>query len=59
MKAAITAGVFGLVLAAVGCGESDSGAGTQDQFISQLCAEFADCCEAADRPSDGAQCRAF
>jgi len=49
-----------LASGAVGCGESESnGAGNQDQFITQLCAEFADCCEAAGRPSDGAQCRAF
>jgi hypothetical protein len=42
-----------------GCGDDSKGAGDQDQFISQVCAEYADCCEAAGRPSDGAQCRAF
>jgi hypothetical protein len=53
------AGVVAL-LAVVGCGKSDSeGAGDKDQFIAQLCAEFSDCCKAAGRPSDGAQCRAF
>jgi hypothetical protein len=63
MKASIGAVVLGgaLVLAlATACGESDSGsAGNKDQFISQMCAEFSDCCAAAERPSDGAQCRAF
>lgn len=52
-------GALGLVLAGTGCGNDSDGAGDKDQFISQLCAEFADCCEAAGRPSDGAQCRAF
>lgn len=57
MRAAITAGVFGMVLAAIGCGDSE--ADTKDEFIAQLCAEFADCCVAVGRPGDGAQCRAF
>ncbi len=47
-------------LGVVGCGESKSdSAGNKDQFLAQLCDEFADCCKAAGRPSDGAQCRAF
>src|SRR5688572_15688470 len=57
MRAAFTVGVFAMVLAAVGCGDSD--ADNKDEFIEQLCAEFSDCCKAAGRPSDGAQCRAF
>jgi hypothetical protein len=52
-------GTLGLVLAAVGCGKDSDGAGDKDQFISRLCDELADCCEAAGRPSDGAQCRVF
>jgi hypothetical protein len=49
-----------LALTVVSCGKSGgSAAGNKDQFISQLCAEFSDCCKAAGRPSDGAQCRAF
>ena len=64
-----------LALSAGGCGHSSSdGSGgasgssgssgataptSSAQFIAQLCAEFADCCQAAGRPSDGAQCRAF
>jgi hypothetical protein len=49
-----------LVCALAGCSSGDSdGAGEKEQFISELCAEYAGCCEAAGRPSDGAQCRAF
>lgn len=64
MKAGIGAiilgGALALGLVTVGCSDSDSGgAGSKDQFISQMCAEFSDCCAAADRPSDGSQCRAF
>lgn len=62
MRASITAVVFRAVLAlglaAVGCGD-DGGAGNKDQFIKQICDAFRPCCEAAGRPSDGAQCRAF
>jgi len=43
----------------VGCGNDDSGAANTNDFIAQLCAELSDCCKAAGRPSDGAQCRAF
>lgn len=57
LLAVLLAGAWACVVA--GCGGSDSGAGDKDQFIAQLCAEFADCCEAAGRPSDGAQCRAL
>lgn len=51
----------GLLLgwACVGCGNDDSGAANTDDFVAQLCAEFSDCCKAAGRPSDGAQCRAL
>src|SRR3954464_13537594 len=60
MRVAIVVSVFGMLLAAVGCGSTESnGAGNRDQFISQLCAELASCCTAAGRPGDGAQCRAF
>ena len=62
MRAYFTASLLvgALALAAVGCGESDSnGSKTSGGFIAQLCAEFSDCCKAAGRPSDGAQCRAF
>lgn len=60
MREAFAVGIVGLVLAAVGCGDSDSnGASNKDEFISQLCAEFSDCCREAGRPADGAQCRAF
>jgi hypothetical protein len=67
---AAAACALGLV-AVVSCGESNSGSGgngngnlngpatTKDQFIAQVCAEYADCCAAAGRPTDGAQCRAF
>lgn len=58
--------IFSLLLAGVaawgaaGCGDTDSnGAGDRDQFLAQLCDELAPCCEAAGRPADGAQCRAF
>jgi hypothetical protein len=40
------------------CGD-DSEAGDRDAFISQVCAEYSDCCAAAGLPADGAQCRAF
>jgi hypothetical protein len=64
MRASIMANLFRgalvVALSAVGCGGSNSGgAGNKDQFIAQLCAEFAGCCQAAGRPADGAQCRAF
>ena len=62
MKAQILAVLLGGAWAfgVVGCGESKSdGAGDRDQFLAQLCDEFAGCCKAAGRPSDGAQCRAF
>jgi hypothetical protein len=60
VRAAIKVVVLGMWLAAVGCGDSKSdGAGDREQFLSQLCAEFSDCCKAAGRPSDGSQCRAF
>jgi hypothetical protein len=59
-KAIAVAGLVGLGWAAVGCSDSDSGgAGTKDQFLAQVCDEYADCCVAAGRPGDGAQCRAF
>jgi hypothetical protein len=63
-----------LALSGVGCGKSKSngsdgasgssnsngsGLKTLDQFVAQVCAELANCCETAGRPSDGAQCRAF
>jgi hypothetical protein len=41
-----------------GCGD-DNEAGNRDEFISQICAEYADCCAAAGLPADGSQCRAF
>jgi hypothetical protein len=61
MRAAIWAMFLGGALSsvAVGCGDDSDGAGDKEHFISQLCAEYAGCCEAAGRPSDGAQCRAF
>lgn len=62
MRASITAVVFRAALAfgfaATACGGDDS-AGNKDQFIAKLCAEYMPCCQAAGRPSDGAQCRAF
>jgi hypothetical protein len=64
-----------LALLGVGCGKSESNGSsgssgssnsnssgspkTSEQFVAQLCAEFTDCCKAAGRPSDGAQCRVF
>lgn len=59
MRAGIAAGLFGLVLSAAACGGDDSGAGNQDEFISQVCAEFAGCCQTAGLRADGAQCRAL
>ena len=43
----------------VGCGHDESGNGvaTADQFIAQVCAEYADCCVAAGFSSNEAQCR--
>jgi hypothetical protein len=48
-----------MVLAVVGCssGALDD-AGSWDDLISRLCAEFESCCTAAERPVDGAECRA-
>jgi hypothetical protein len=62
MRARIWAIFLGGALScvAVACGDSESdGAGDKDEFVAQLCAELAPCCEAAGRPADGAQCRAF
>jgi len=60
MRASIPLALIGLVLAAGGCGNSESdGASNKNEFIASLCAEFADCCAAAGLPADGAQCRAF
>jgi hypothetical protein len=60
MQAHWLAVLFGGVWACVvGCGDSEGGAGDKDEFIASLCAEYSGCCEAAGRPSDGAQCRAF
>lgn len=63
MRASITAWVFRAALAlgfaAVGCGGDDKGTGNKDDFIAQFCEQYMPCCQAAGRPSDGAQCRAF
>lgn len=72
MRAQIAAVFLGgvLVWGAAGCGGTESKGsgkgpttlqpvGNQDEFIAQLCDEYMPCCEAAGRPSTGAQCRAF
>ncbi|HVY31491.1 MAG TPA: hypothetical protein VHB79_33285 [Polyangiaceae bacterium] len=63
MRASITAWVFRAALAlavtAVGCGGDGNSANSKDDFIAQFCDQFKPCCQAAGRPSDGAQCRAI
>ena len=43
----------------VGCSKSDSSPQSRDDFIAQLCKEYAGCCQAAGRRDDGAACRAL
>jgi hypothetical protein len=60
IKAVVLGSLVGLGCAAIGCSDGESGgAGNKDQFLAQVCDEYADCCVAAGRPGDGAQCRAF
>jgi hypothetical protein len=42
----------------MGCSKSESSPESRDDFIAQLCREYAECCRAAGRPDDGAACRA-
>lgn len=60
IKVVFLGGTLGLLLlAAAGCGKDSDDPSDGDRFIAQLCDELAGCCEAAGRPADGAQCRAF
>lgn len=47
------------VVVACGGGSGSTEAATSDSFADQYCATFAPCCQQANRPTDGATCKAF
>lgn len=60
MRAGALVVAFVWVGVVVACGGSSSSeAATSDSFAEQYCASFAPCCGQANRPTDGATCKAF